>query len=180
MAPCQIIPALPLLVPKINLKLSQVSHAIACSLNLSWHETLRLAHKLADIIYFIQITHLHQILMEWLLKYYKLNEVTRQLKELQQVNTNPKLTLINYNDPKREDTWGFITHKIWYYLASNACLPIRYNVLIWEHLHSPSLKIGTMRGFICAKYTMAHLTHNKKKRRRKRISVQETTACSSQ
>ena len=89
-----------ILVPKINLKLSQVSQAIACALNLSWHETLRLAHKLADII-FPQYLHqvysfatiisskLHicaQILMEWLLKYYKLNEVTRQLKELQQVN----------------------------------------------------------------------------------------------
>lgn len=34
-------------------------------------------------------------------------------------------------------------------------------MLFQTALHSPSLRMGTMRGFICARYTIAHLTKQK-------------------
>lgn len=34
-------------------------------------------------------------------------------------------------------------------------------MLFQTALHSPSFRMGTMRGFICARYTIAHLTKQK-------------------
>ena len=40
---------------------------------------------------------------------------------------------------------------------TTACLLITSQTISCEEFHSPSLKMGTMSGFICARYTIAHI-----------------------
>lgn len=44
-------------------------------------------------------------------------------------------------------------------------------MLFETELHSPSFRIGTMSGFICARYTIAHLTTPKNKMMSGRLRV---------
>lgn len=46
-------------------------------------------------------------------------------------------------------------------------------MLFQTALHSPSLRMGTMRGFICARYTIAHLTKQKDTRSMIIIKIKE-------
>ena len=48
---------------------------------------------------------------------------------------------------------NFVNHDTTSYNWQEICTPTKYH-------HSTSLKIGTMSGFICARYTIAHL-HSK-------------------